>query len=161
VEAYITFAAPIEPRMAPIELREIDIATIGFGEVGCAVDRLQFKQLNDEIFPVVYNSDFYDIIYTRGNHHAFILMHLSSPVGTLSFKVEAHVAYVFTFGIVKQIRNRGVGGEAWQRVESEFRTRYQCRTIILHTQVSSAVAVSFYKGHGFEISEAIEDYYVG
>lgn len=137
------------------------MAALQFKEVVGAESRLQFKQLNDEIFPVTYHSDFYDMIATRRGNHAFILDYSSSPAGTLSFKVDAHVAYVFTFGIVKQLRNRGIGREAWQAVENEFRARYLCKAIALHTQVSNASAISFYKGHGFEISGVVENYYEG
>lgn len=139
---------------------------VTFREATSSTDRETLIELNRAIFPVTYDQDFYDTMRIRSHYHAMLLFYGDRAIGTLAFELEkdaahASTAYVFTFGILSEFRDRGIGSTAWREAERIIRETYQCSAILLHTQVASARAIGFYRKHGFTIKERIENYYEG
>lgn len=122
-------------------------------------DQSLFKTIDRIIFPVSYKDDFYNSIFFKTNCHAILIFLNGEPIGSLSFEIIDQKIYIFTFGIIQNLRGRGIGSKIWNFWENKFKTDFNCNLIQLHTHISSLNALAFYKKLGFSIINTISEYY--
>jgi ribosomal protein S18 acetylase RimI-like enzyme len=67
--------------------------------------------------------------------------------------------YIMTLGVLKAYRKLGFGSKMLDYVLEQVKKDATVSYVYLHVQVNNQVAIEFYKKHGFQVIERIEDYY--
>lgn len=119
------------------------------------------KIINSEIFPVIYSEETYTSMMIQANYHAFLIECNDELIGAFALEIQNNNVYIFTFGILKEFRNHGIGSYLWREIELLLSNTFNPDKIELHVNVSNSKAIHFYKKHGFEIKDRVENYYEG
>ena len=118
--------------------------------------------MNYLTLPVIYSEDFYNRLtsYTRYSKLAYLKDVL---VGAISCKEEQHeegpVVYIMTITVLKPYRRYGIGSKLLQKAIEDCAKSKNIKRMYLHVQESNESAFEFYKKHGFEVKERLENYY--
>lgn len=64
-----------------------------------------------------------------------------------------------TITVLKPYRRYGIGSQLLERAIEDCAKKNGIKKMMLHVQCSNESALEFYKGHGFEVKEKLEDYY--
>jgi ribosomal protein S18 acetylase RimI-like enzyme len=129
----------------------------------------ELEKINLVLFPIKYPPNVYrDIVACASLGVSYLaVVHSNSgnkTVGGISCRLEkteiGPVLYIITLGVLAPYRNAGLGsellGKCLATVKQELPEVVLAR---LHVQVSNIEGIKFYKKHGFEIVETIENYY--
>lgn len=122
-------------------------------------DKDCLERLNDSIFSIKYESSFYRNLFSSQNCYAFIFVR-DTILGTVTFSVNFSNAYIFTFGILPEFRNKGIGSICWKEIEAFLKGNFDCREISLNVHSTNMKAIDFYLKRGFRIDLLIPDYYL-
>jgi ribosomal protein S18 acetylase RimI-like enzyme len=122
----------------------------------------QFRILNYMNLPVVYSDDFYSRLttYMRYSKLAYLKDVLIGAISCKEDKYEGEKAvYIMTITILKPYRRYGIGSKLLVQAIEDCAKKNQINYLILHVQCSNESALEFYKAHGFENKERLDDYY--
>lgn len=64
-----------------------------------------------------------------------------------------------TITILKPYRRYGIGSMLLEKAIEECAQKNSIKKMMLHVQCSNESALEFYKNHGFEVVQKLEDYY--
>ena len=67
--------------------------------------------------------------------------------------------YMLTFGVLQPYRKFGVGTQLLEELLKLAMEDKKIKSIYLHVQISNETAINFYKKHGFQVIEQLDDYY--
>ena len=142
-------------------VRKLLTVDIKFGEL---TDKNveQFRILNQLTLPVVYSEDFYNRLttYSRYSKLAYLKDVL---VGAISCKEEirddAPAVYIMTITVLKPYRRYGIGSKLLEKAIEDCAKSKSIKSMYLHVQETNESAFEFYKKHGFEVKERLENYY--
>ena len=122
----------------------------------------QFRILNYVNLPVVYSEDFYNRLtnYTRYSKLAYLKDVLVGAISCKEDKYEGQKAvYIMTITILKPYRRYGIASKLLEQATEECAKKNSINYLILHVQCSNESALEFYKSHGFDNKERLDDYY--
>lgn len=142
-------------------VRKLTKVDIKFGEL-TTKNVEQFRILNYLTLPVVYSEDFYNRLtsYTRYSKLAYLKDVL---VGAISCKEEEQdgerVVYIMTITVLKPYRRYGIGSQLLDKAVEDCAKSKKIKRMYLHVQEGNESAFEFYKKHGFEVKERLENYY--
>ena len=69
-----------------------------------------------------------------------------------------HGGHIITIDVLAEARKQGVGTELLKTAEKRLRAA-GCRVVYLETAVDNALALAFYKGHGYDVIKTVPRYY--
>jgi N-alpha-acetyltransferase 50 len=126
------------------------------------------KRLNQVIFPVSYNDQFYNDILKAGEM-AKLAYYNDLAVGAVCCRLEVPPActttptdgrrlYIMTLGCLAPYRRHKIGTLLLQHVLALCQ-KDGFTAVTLHVQVNNEAALAFYKKFGFEIVGKSEQYY--
>jgi len=124
-------------------------------------DQELLKRLNSTLFPVAYESSFYNQLFSSSVYFNFLAHTKDEYVGLCSLKIEKldKKAYIFTFGIFPNLRGTGLGTFVLRTLESYLLNSFNCSFIGLHVHVLNEKAKLFYVKNGYNIESIVDDYY--
>ncbi|OAD77274.1 hypothetical protein PHYBLDRAFT_17398 [Phycomyces blakesleeanus NRRL 1555(-)] len=123
----------------------------------------QLVRLHVKIFPIVYNTKFYDLVLKAGPF-AQMVMFNKVCVGSVCCRIQENPldpslssVYIQTLGVLKAFQRLGLGthilGEAARLNNPKITSVY------LHVQTCNSVAIDFYLKHGFRLIMTAKNYY--
>ncbi|CAI5442853.1 unnamed protein product [Caenorhabditis angaria] len=123
---------------------------------------LQLKALHNAIFPFNYNDKFYTEV--RGSGELTRLAYFNDVVvGAVTCRInnstDKKSLYIMTFGVLPVYRQFGIGTELINYTLQLAEKDESIKTISLHVHIDNQLALNFYKKHGFEQQELVENYY--
>lgn len=119
------------------------------------------RQINRSLFLVFYDDEYYNALLSSPLNHSFLIHDDERQIGIVSFRVQGSDAYLYTFGLLPELRGRGLGNIIFAHLELYIRRRFNISALSLHVHSSNEKAKSFYLKNGFSISSIIPDYYTG
>mmetsp|Transcript_66498 Transcript_66498/g.77165 ORF Transcript_66498/g.77165 Transcript_66498/m.77165 type:complete len:160 (+) Transcript_66498:32-511(+) len=144
--------------MEPSKTKDLPIA---FGRITDKNTEL-VRALNLAVFPVVYQSSFYQSLPNYDNFTR-LAFYNDILVGAISCREETKdnekCLYILILGVLEPYRRYKVGSKLIEEVLKIVEGRKDLKYIYLHTQVGNETALKFYKKYGFEVTETLKDYY--
>ncbi|CAD5125917.1 DgyrCDS14099 [Dimorphilus gyrociliatus] len=123
----------------------------------------QLKRLNQVIFPVTYNNNFYKDVLEVGSL-AQLAYYNDIVVGGVCCRVDKSQdgqkkLYIMTLGCLAPYRRLGIGTVMVEHVLGICEKDGTYNSVYLHVQVNNDDAIEFYKKFDFEVTEKRENYY--
>eukprot|EP00727_Mastigamoeba_balamuthi_P013108 m51a1_g842 hypothetical protein (177) ;mRNA; r:766983-767752 len=144
-------------------------ATVSLGEL-TPKNVGQLRVLNDHVFPVKYNDNFYNTIVEepkiKFSHLAYfgydvlagaICTRLEQP----EKKGDATRLYIMTLAVLEPYRRYGIGTKLVKYVLDTLcqDKKNHVQQVYLHVQENNKAALDFYAKFGFRVAERVENYY--
>jgi len=159
------------------------------GDVRIVLDDLtphnikQFKKINQSVFPVQYNDQFYKDALNSDIHFSKLAYFNDLVVGAVCFRLEDSAAeaigivgaktkaetikaaevkraYIMTLGCLTPYRRYGVGRKMLNWVKQKAKELCDVNGIFLHVQINNDAAKQFYENQEFtQIGDVQKDYY--
>jgi len=120
------------------------------------VDKI--KEINKNLFPVMYSEHFYKRIENDPNYHNYLIIYDEKEIGICSYRIESGEAYLMTIGIFQENRGQGIGSLVLREIEGTIEDD-SIREIKLHVHISNLRAQEFYMKNRYYIKETISEYY--
>ena len=138
------------------------------------------KKLQQELFPVQYNKQFYLKLLDKSKTYTLLSFNkenneligvcscsiLSEEVdegfwkGLFGYPEKYYICYIMTLGVKKSHRRKGLASRMLQILEEVISAEpYHCTKLVLHCKVDNQHALSFYNQNAFIIKQKIDDYY--
>lgn len=143
--------------LASINTHEINEGMLHFFQLEITEVEI-IKQINTELFPISYQNNYYDHIFTQGNCNYLVYMN-NELIGCVSFNIEGKQVYFYTFGILPNFRLCGIGSAVLIELENFLRASFDCQSFILHVHLCNYRALQFYLKNGYRIKSVLESYY--
>ncbi|KAG2372818.1 hypothetical protein C9374_013098 [Naegleria lovaniensis] len=144
-------------------------------------DLPSLKKLQQELFPVQYNKQFYLKLLDKSKtytllsfskEHNELIGVCSSSILTeekhdggfwqnlFGYPDKYNICYIMTLGVKKNHRRKGLASRMLQILEEVVSAEpYFCTKLTLHCKVDNERALSFYRQNAFFIKEKIDGYY--
>nr|CAG4711288.1 unnamed protein product [Naegleria fowleri] len=144
-------------------------------------DLPSLKKLQQELFPVQYNKQFYLKLLDKSKtytllsfskEHNELIGVCSSSILTeekqdggfwhnlFGYPDKCNICYIMTLGVKKNHRRKGLASRMLQILEEVVSAEpYFCTKLTLHCKVDNERALSFYRQNAFFIKEKIDGYY--
>lgn len=131
----------------------------------------QLKMIYSVVFPVRYSEQFFkDVVNNANNGLIKLAYHNAVMVGGICCRLETAgdvlKVYIMTIAILAPYQRCGIGSELLAEVlqnitdvKKEFHQYAKVKEVYLHVQEGRDDAVAFYKKHGFEEGETVQNYY--
>ncbi|KAI9023002.1 acyl-CoA N-acyltransferase [Phycomyces nitens] len=127
----------------------------------------QLVRLNVKIFPVIYNTKFYDLVLKAGPFAQMVTVN-NVCVGGICCRIEENPldpslssVYIQTLGVLKAFQRLGLGHLLISHIleEASRSSNPKITSIYLHVQTSNSIAIDFYEKHGFRKIMTARHYY--
>lgn len=84
-------------------------------------------------------------------------------VGAVSCKNDTYkdedVVYIMTITVLKPYRRYGIASKLLDKAVEDCAKERNVKKMMLHVQENNQSALEFYKKHGFEVVERLDNYY--
>lgn len=128
-------------------------------EKACESTASVLKDLHRCILPVLYSETFFKSIVADTDKLAFFIKLNTEFIGILTASVEEYKAYLMTFGLLREHRNKKIGTAALKMFEECVCKDLNIAIVSLHVQSTNLCARAFYERNGYELLMFIPDYY--
>lgn len=160
---------PIQPNHLPMNL-----SNIAFKPLTEESEMFQFRTLHAEWFPLTYDENFYEAVFT-GEVHTILAIFGDVILGSITFNIdrfdqlpagydvaesEDTLAYIMTLGVVEEFRGRGLSRLLLEKaIATSWSIDNNLAGIYLHVIEYNQAAISLYKSFGFEMLNIKENFY--